>query len=55
MHERPTSGAIKDLECRTRYVWRVNVIPDYGICGFVDRYLVVGAGGIKQRGDIQYE
>jgi hypothetical protein len=55
MHERSTSGAIKDLECRTRCLRQVNVLCDHGICGSVDRYLVVGAGEIKQRGITQHE
>lgn len=55
MHERFTSGAIKDLERRTRCLRPVNVIEDYGACGSVGRYLVAGAGEINQRGTAQHE
>ena len=43
MHEGSTSGAIKDLERCTRCIRRVDVSWDYGMCGSVGRYLLVGA------------
>jgi hypothetical protein len=44
--ERDTSRAIKDLECRTWRVYRVNVICDYIIRGHMGGYLVRSADGM---------